>query len=91
MPLRPGSVEVLDDLVRPRPLLGWDDEIDVTTSESIQRVIGGATGIDMQLPKPVAPRHSGCLLLERAHCLPAIQARIDELGALATSRAPDSS
>jgi len=57
------------------PLLRRDDEIDVTTPEPIQRMIG-ATGINTHLPQPVAPSHSGCLLLEQAHCLPALKARI---------------
>ncbi|MGZ6779907.1 MAG: hypothetical protein ACXVGO_13020, partial [Mycobacterium sp.] len=69
-------VEVLDDLVRTGPLLRRDDEVDVTTSEPIQRMIGDATGINIHLPEPVAPCHGRCLLLERADCLPALNARI---------------
>ena len=60
-------VEVLDDLVGTRPLLWRDDEIDVTTTEAIQRPVGDAKGIKTQLTEAIAPRHGGCPLLERAH------------------------
>ena len=65
-------VEVLDYLVGMRPLLGRDDEIDVTATEAIQRPLGDATGINTQLTEPIPPCHGGCLLLERAHGLPAL-------------------
>jgi hypothetical protein len=70
------SVEVLDDLARPGPLLRRDDEIDVTTPEPIGWLVGDATGINIHLAEPVAPCHGGGLLLERADRLPALEARI---------------
>lgn len=68
--------EVLDYLVGLRPLLRRDNEIDVTTTEAIERVVGDAMRINVQLTKPIAPCHGGCLLLECAHSLPALQTRI---------------
>src|SRR3984885_15721714 len=62
----PLVVEVLDYLVRPRPLVGRHDEIDVAAAEAIDRPIGDAGGVDAELTEPVAPPHGGRLLLERA-------------------------
>ena len=46
-PSRDGLVvEVLGDLVGARPLLGRDDEIDVTTAEAIRRSVCDAAGVD---------------------------------------------
>ena len=39
-------VEVLDYFGGTRPLLGRDDEIDVTATEAIQRLVGDAAGLN---------------------------------------------
>jgi hypothetical protein len=65
-------VEVLDDLIRTGPLLGRHDEINITTPEPIQRLIGDAAGINIQLSEPVAPCHGRRLILERTDCFPGL-------------------
>src|ERR1700683_5157123 len=70
------SVEVLENLVRARPLAGGDDEVDVATSAPIERMVGDAPGIDAERSQLVAPGHGGALILERADGLPAVEARV---------------
>ena len=75
---RRSVVEVLDHLVGLRPLLGRDDEVDVAATEAIQRLIGDAICVDVQLPQSIPPGDGGRLLLERAHGLPALQTRVPD-------------
>src|SRR5208282_5321342 len=70
------TVDVLDDLVSPRPLLGWDDEVDLAPTEAIERVIRDAIGLQAHASEVVAPRHRRRLLLEHADRLPAFEARV---------------
>src|ERR1700694_3873832 len=72
----PNSVEVLDDLVGSRPLLGRNDEIDISSPEAIRGPIGDAARVDTHLSELVAPCQRGLLILERADRLPALQARV---------------
>lgn len=71
-----GSVEVLNDLVGPRPLLGRDHQVDLPPAETIERVIGNATRIDTHTSKLVAPRQCRLLVLKHADGLPALQAGV---------------
>src|SRR5690349_1364111 len=72
----PASVEVLDDLVRARPLLRRDDEVDIAAAEPVERVIGGASCLDAHPAQLVAPRQRGRLLLEGADGLPVLKAGV---------------
>jgi len=68
-------VEVLDDLVRARPLLGRHHEIHVAASEAVERVIGGALSVQPEASQLIAPR-------ERRRPLPrALHARDPEVPA----------
>src|SRR5437588_11097465 len=74
--LTPLVVEVLDDLVGARPLLRRHDEVDLAPTEAIQWPVADATRVERHLPKAIPPGHGGRLLLEGAHGLPALQARV---------------
>jgi hypothetical protein len=75
-PARALVVEVVDDLVGPRPLLGWDDEVDVTPAEAIERVIGRTAGLQTHAPELITPGQCRRAILERADRLPPVQARV---------------
>jgi hypothetical protein len=62
--------EVLEDLVRTRPIPGWDDEIDVTATEPVQGPVSDAAGRNVQFAEAIAPCQRRGLLLERADRLP---------------------
>jgi len=67
------SVEILDDLVRARPLLLRDHQIDVAAAESVERVIGAASRVEAHASELVAPRERCCLVLKHADCLPVLE------------------
>src|ERR1019366_10188658 len=69
------SVEVLDDLVRARPLRGRDDKVDVATAEPVERVIGCAFRVEAHAAELVAPRQRRRLLLEGGDGLPVRHSR----------------
>ena len=74
--LRALVVEVLDDLAGPRPLVRRDNEVDVASAEPVERVIGDAAGVEAHMTELIPPGEGSVLLLERAHRLPALEARI---------------
>src|SRR2546430_2963455 len=80
MPTRAGPLprrsQVLDDLVRARPLVRRNDEVDIATAAAIQRMIGDARRVYAELQQLIAPRHRGGLILERADRLPSVKPRI---------------
>jgi hypothetical protein len=57
-------------------LLGWDDQVDISPTETIERVIRNATGLETHTSELIAPRQRRSLLLEHADRLPALQARV---------------
>ena len=69
-------VQVLDDLVRRRPLVGRDDEEDVAAAEAVEGVIRDAGRVQAGAPQVVTPGDRGLLILERGHGLPVGQARV---------------
>src|SRR5439155_14871432 len=70
------SVEVLHELIGPRPLLARHHEIDVAAAKPVERVIGGALGLDAHASELVAPSEGGRLLLEGGDRLPVLEARV---------------
>jgi predicted transcriptional regulator of viral defense system len=58
--------EVLDDLVRPRPLLRRYDQVDVAAAEAVERMIGGAARVDPNVPEPISPGQRRRAVLELA-------------------------
>lgn len=72
----PSIVEVLDDLRCLRPLLRWDDQVDVASPEAIERVIGGAVGVETHVTELVAPGDRGPLVPERGDGLPTVETRV---------------
>jgi len=41
--------QVLDDLVGTRPLIGRDYQVDIATTEAIERPVGHTTGVNAEL------------------------------------------
>jgi len=82
------EVEVFEDLVRPRPILRRNDEVDVAAPEPVERMVGGAPRLKPHVPQLVAPAERGLLILKRADRLPVLKAGISDrdrgLGAGAT-------
>jgi hypothetical protein len=73
---RQRSVEVLENLVRARPLAGSNDEVDVATPMPIQQVISDTLRVDPDCAQLVEPRHRCAVILEGADRLPTIKARV---------------
>jgi hypothetical protein len=70
------SIDVLDDFVRARPLVGWNHEVDVPASEAIERIVGRAYRLDTEFPQLISPRQRGLSIIEDADRLPAVEPRI---------------
>jgi len=70
------GLEVLDDLVGAGPLGRRDDEVDVTSAEAVERMVGDTARIDPKSAKLVTPGDRGVLVLEAADGLPTREARI---------------
>jgi hypothetical protein len=69
-------LEVLDDLVGARPLLGWHHHIDIAATESIKRLVADAGCVDAHTPKLVSPGKCRITVAEAAHGLPILEAWI---------------
>jgi hypothetical protein len=74
--LRQRSLEVLEDLVRARPLARLDNEVDVAVSVPIQGMISDTRRVDAERPQLVPPGHRGDLIFEGADGLPSVKPRI---------------
>ncbi len=66
------SIEVVDDLVRSRPLGGRDHEVDLTATEPVKRMIRRAACLDAHRSQLIPPGDSRSLILERADRLPGL-------------------
>jgi hypothetical protein len=69
-------VDVVDDLAGPRPLSRRDDEVDVPSAQTVERVIRNTTRIKAHRSQLVTPGHSRLHVLKCADRLPALKARI---------------
>src|SRR5579863_3434037 len=80
------SVEVLDDLVRARPLTGRNGEPDLAVTVGVERMVGDAGRLDSEVSKLVSPGHGGVAVAELGDRLPVLEARVrDRHRVLATA------
>jgi len=77
-----GSLEIVDDLAGARPMLGWDHEKDVPSTETVERVIGHAACFNADRSQVITPSHRRLLVLECADRLPALHARVADQNGL---------
>ncbi len=74
----PGSLQVVDDLARSRPLLGWNHEVDVATAEAVRGMVRHTARLNTHRTQLIAPCHGRPLVLERADRLPPLEARVPD-------------
>src|SRR5664280_619643 len=68
--------QVLENLVRTRPLARRDDDVDVAVSATIQSMIGDARRVYPERSQLIAPGDGGTLIFKRADGLPPVKPRI---------------
>lgn len=72
----PSTSQILDDLVRLRPLVRRYDEVDVAPAEAIRWLVGDAARVKPHVSQLIAPGRSGLLIFESTDRLPVLEARI---------------
>jgi hypothetical protein len=65
--------QVLENLVRTRPLASRDDDVDVAVSATIQSMIGDARRVYPERSQLIAPGDGGTLIFKRADGLPPVK------------------